>query len=170
MSRGRATARDARPRCAFARDVDTVDAIALDRSNALDREFDRADARESNVSTFDPRSTTQDEDIRRSPWCVRARAFVVRERRERERENRPTDQNRRDRVARRHLEGRRANSAGQDGSETNITKTPRLNRDETGGWCPRTRTITPPRTFLADGTDGCITRTTNRGYRTPRRR
>lgn len=52
MSRGRATARDARPRCAFARDVDTVDAIALDGSNALDREFERGEARESNVSDF----------------------------------------------------------------------------------------------------------------------
>ena len=52
VSRGRATARDARPRCAFARDVDTVDAIALDGSNALDREFERGEARESNVSDF----------------------------------------------------------------------------------------------------------------------
>ena len=39
-------------RCAFARDVDTVDAIALDGSNALDREFERGEARESNVSDF----------------------------------------------------------------------------------------------------------------------
>ena len=43
---------------------------------------------------------------------MRARAFVVRERRERE--NCPTDENRRDRVARRHLEGRKGELVGED--------------------------------------------------------
>jgi len=46
VSHSRATARDARPRCAFARDVETIETIALDR------EFERADAHESNVSDF----------------------------------------------------------------------------------------------------------------------
>lgn len=65
--------------------------------------------------TFDPRGRRRRTKILDgSVWCVRARAFVVRERRERERENRPTDQNRRDRVARRHLEGRKGELVGED--------------------------------------------------------
>ena len=120
--------------------------------------------------TFDPRFRRRRTKILDgSVWCVRVRAFVVRERRERERTVRLT---RTAALASRVGTSRdvRANSSARTHSETNITKTSRLNRDETGGWYPRTRTITPPRTFLADGTDGCITRTTNRGYRTPRRR
>ena len=120
--------------------------------------------------TFDPRVRRRRTKILDgSVWCVRARAFVVRERKERERTARLT---RTAALASRAGTSRdvRANSSARTRSETNITKTSRLNRDETGGWCPRTRTITPPRTFLADGTDGCITRTTSRGYRTPPRR
>jgi len=122
--------------------------------------------------TFDPRGRRRRTKILDgSVWCVRARAFVVRERRERERE-RTARLTRTAAIASRVGTSRdvRANSSARTSSETNITETSRLNRDETGGWCPRTRTITPPRTFLADGTDGCITRTTNRGYRTPPRR
>ena len=101
---------------------------------------------------------------------MRARARFRRPRAKRERENRRLT--RTAALASRAGTSRdvRANSSARTRSETNITKTSRLNRDETGGWCPRTRTITPPRTFLADGTDGCITRTTSRGYRTPPRR
>ena len=110
MSRGRATARDARPRCAFARDVETIETIALDRSIANSNARTRTNR---TFLTFDPRFRRRRTKILDgSVWCVRERAFVVRERSVRERTVRLT--NRRARVARRHLEGRKGELVGED--------------------------------------------------------